>query len=295
MDPSPSAGLKALQPVASLQYTTQKDNIKMSALSQEAAIEALRQRASEIIHRASTGGPPAQMAETENYNNCIHDFIAAGGSTHDVLVKIGESVFGTVLPGGLNDKRHQGPYEDEPVEGSVRLPFDYLEQFMLDSFLSIGVPEPEARICADVLIEADKRGIDSHGVGRLKPIYFDRIKKNILRPFMPITVVKETATTALIDGHLGLGLYVGPHCMKLAIQKAKQYGVGFVVAQVQLLPLNTNIVLTRWVYRTPPITVLLVTIQPWRRMLTALASPAPMRGPVSRLPLACSRAWEPTR
>lgn len=61
--------------------------------------------------------------------------------------------------------------------------------------------------------------------------YFDRIKKNILNSFMPITIVKETATTALVDGHLGLGLYVGPFCMKLAIEKAKQYGVGFVVAQ----------------------------------------------------------------
>ncbi|CAM9105604.1 unnamed protein product, partial [Ectocarpus fasciculatus] len=165
------------------------------------------------------------------YSACVHEFLAAGGSTHDVIVKIGESVFGTVLRGGINDKAHQGPHEDAPIEGSVRLPFDYLEEFMLDCFLAIGVPGPEARTCAHVLIEADKRGIDSHGVGRLKPIYFDRIKKNILKPFVPTTIVKETATTALVDGHLGLGLYVGPYCMKLAIEKAKQYGVGFVVAQ----------------------------------------------------------------
>lgn len=142
----------------------------MSEFSQVEALEQLRQRASDIIHRASTGGPAAQMAETDNYNACIHDFLAAGGSSHDVLVKIGESVFGTVLRGGINDKRHQGPHEDLPIPGSVRLPFDYLERFMFDCFLSIGVPEAEARTCADVLIEADKRGIDSHGVGRLKPM-----------------------------------------------------------------------------------------------------------------------------
>ena len=88
-----------------------------------------------------------------------------------------------------------------------------------------------SRICADVLIEADKRGIDSHGVGRLKPIYFDRIKKGILNPYMPITVVRESPTTALVDGNLGIGLYVGPYCMKMAIEKAKKYGVGFVVSQ----------------------------------------------------------------
>jgi len=102
---------------------------------------------------------------------------------------------------------------------------------MFDCFSAVGVPEKEARFSANVLIEADKRGIDSHGIGRLKPIYFDRIKNGILHPYKEMTIVKETATTALIDGHLGLGLYIGPHCMELAIQKAKQYGIGFVVAQ----------------------------------------------------------------
>ena len=65
----------------------------------------------------------------------------------------------------------------------------------------------------------------------MKPIYFDRIKKGILKPFVPISILKETAGTALVDGGLGLGLYVGPYCMKLAIEKAKRCGVGFVVAQ----------------------------------------------------------------
>ena len=54
--------------------------------------------------------------------------------------------------------------------------FEKIEQFMVDVFVKEGVPEPDARICADVLVEADKRGIDSHGVGRFKPIYIDRIK-----------------------------------------------------------------------------------------------------------------------
>ena len=57
------------------------------------------------------------------------------------------------------------------------VPFEQLESFMVDLFKSIGVPEEDARICADVLITSDKRGIDSHGVGRLKPIYYDRIVK----------------------------------------------------------------------------------------------------------------------
>ena len=81
------------------------------------------------------------------------------------------------------------------------------------------------------LIEADKRGIDSHGLGRLKPIYCDRMDKGILWANKSIDIVKETETTALVDGNLGLGLYIGTHCMELAISKAKKYGVGFVAVQ----------------------------------------------------------------
>ena len=55
------------------------------------------------------------------------------------------------------------------------IPFKKLETFMIDVFRSIGVPDNDAQICADVLITSDRRGIDSHGIGRLKPIYYDRI------------------------------------------------------------------------------------------------------------------------
>ncbi|MBO4526639.1 MAG: Ldh family oxidoreductase, partial [Victivallales bacterium] len=51
------------------------------------------------------------------------------------------------------------------------LDFKTLENFMRDSLVGAGVPLEDAKICADVLITADKRGIDSHGIGRLKPIY----------------------------------------------------------------------------------------------------------------------------
>jgi LDH2 family malate/lactate/ureidoglycolate dehydrogenase len=49
-----------------------------------------------------------------------------------------------------------------------------------------------------------QRGIDSHGIGRLKPIYCDRIDDGILHPYKPIEIVKETETTALVDGALGM-------------------------------------------------------------------------------------------
>jgi LDH2 family malate/lactate/ureidoglycolate dehydrogenase len=106
-----------------------------------------------------------------------------------------------------------------------------MKQFMKDVFIAYGVTPDRAETCSEILIEADRRGIDSHGLGRLKPIYCDRIDQGILWPDKPITVLKETDTTALVDGNLGLGLYIGPHCMQMAIDKAKKHGVGFVAVK----------------------------------------------------------------
>jgi len=74
-------------------------------------------------------------------------------------------------------------------------------------------------------------GIDSHGLGRLKPIYCDRMDNGILYASKPIDIISESETTALVDGNLGLGLYIGPHCMQMAIDKAKKHGVGFVACR----------------------------------------------------------------
>ena len=112
------------------------------------------------------------------------------------------------------------------------LDFDILERFMVDTFRGLGVPEAEARVCADVLITADKRGIDSHGVGRLKPIYYDRIVKDrVQRPVTEFEIVKDGLATAVVDGHHGMGMVIAKRCMQMAIDKARQYGVGMVVAR----------------------------------------------------------------
>lgn len=101
-----------------------------------------------------------------------------------------------------------------------------MEDFMVDAFVGYGVPREDAKICVDVLIEADRRGIDSHGVNRFKPIYLDRIKAGIQKPVTEWEVVKETPTTAVIDGHDGMGQVVAYNAMKMAIEKAKKYGMG---------------------------------------------------------------------
>ena len=54
--------------------------------------------------------------------------------------------------------------------------WDLVHDFMVDVFVKYGVPEEDARICTDVLLESDRRGIESHGCNRFKPIYLDRIK-----------------------------------------------------------------------------------------------------------------------
>lgn len=116
-------------------------------------------------------------------------------------------------------------------ENIVWIDFDTMERFMVDVFMGAGVPEEDARICADVLITSDKRGIDSHGIGRLKPIYYDRIKDGILSPVTNMEIVKEGPTTAVIDGHNGMGHVIGKKSMELAIKKARKYGLGMVAVR----------------------------------------------------------------
>jgi len=111
------------------------------------------------------------------------------------------------------------------------VPFDTLEAFMRDVFVAQGVPPEDAATCAEVLIEADKRGIDSHGVGRMKPIYYDRIQQGIQFAKTRFEIVREGPTTAVIDGHHGMGHVIGKRSMQMAIDKAKAYGLGMVAVR----------------------------------------------------------------
>ncbi|MGO8692389.1 MAG: Ldh family oxidoreductase [Rectinemataceae bacterium] len=104
--------------------------------------------------------------------------------------------------------------------------FDEVEAFMKDGFIAIGVPPAEAAVCADVLVSADKRGVDSHGVGRFKPIYLDRIWNGTLDTKTNFEIVRETPTTAVIDGHNGMGHYIAKRAMQMAIDKAEVSGMG---------------------------------------------------------------------
>lgn len=106
-----------------------------------------------------------------------------------------------------------------------------ITDFVIDVFERYGVPREEAEICADVLLESDKRGIESHGINRLKPIYLDRIKAGIQNPVTNFEIIKDGPTTAVVDGHLGMGQVIGYKAMKMAIKKAKEYGMGMVAVR----------------------------------------------------------------
>ena len=102
---------------------------------------------------------------------------------------------------------------------------------MTEAFEKLGVPPEEAALCADVLAESDRRGIESHGCNRFKPIYVDRIQAGIQRPITQFEVLKETATTAVADAHDGMGMVAGYKAMSMAIEKARQYGMGMVAVR----------------------------------------------------------------
>ena len=116
------------------------------------------------------------------------------------------------------------------MEKEVYLPVEIVQKFMMDVFQGLGVPEDEARICTAVLIASDLRGIDSHGVGRLK-YYYDRIRAGVQFTTTRMEVVKETETTALVDGHHGMGHVISYRCMRMAIDKARRYGLGAVAVR----------------------------------------------------------------
>ena len=117
------------------------------------------------------------------------------------------------------------------MEKRTYVSWDFIEKFMVEAFKKVGIPETDAFICADVLMESDRRGIESHGINRFKPIYIDRILAKIQKPITKIDVLKETPTTAVLDANDGMGMVVSKKAMQMAIEKAKKYGMGMVAVR----------------------------------------------------------------
>jgi LDH2 family malate/lactate/ureidoglycolate dehydrogenase len=102
-----------------------------------------------------------------------------------------------------------------------------LRNFTVNIFLAMGCSRAHAVLAADVLLLADLRGIDSHGVARLTG-YVRLWEKQRINANPDIQIIYETPTTATIDGDSGLGLVVAPFAMQVAMEKAEKYGSGWV-------------------------------------------------------------------
>ncbi len=105
-----------------------------------------------------------------------------------------------------------------------------IRKFTEAVFRAIGCPARDARLAADVLVNADLNGVDSHGVARLAG-YVRLYDHGRLNPTPDIRIVHETASTATVDGDKGLGLVVAPYAMKLAMKKARRSGSGWISVQ----------------------------------------------------------------
>ena len=102
-----------------------------------------------------------------------------------------------------------------------------LKAFVNEVLAKLGVASSDAATVADVLVAADLRGIESHGVARLESYYVSRIRKGKLNPRPEVKVAHETETSIVLDADNGLGHPVGKRAMLEVIEKAKRYGSAF--------------------------------------------------------------------
>ncbi|HEX3936103.1 MAG TPA: Ldh family oxidoreductase [Xanthobacteraceae bacterium] len=114
---------------------------------------------------------------------------------------------------------------------SPRVPADRIAAFIARTFIAAGLPDDDARTLAGLMVEADLRGSDTHGVIRL-PLYIRRIRAGGVNPAPNIRIVSERPSTALIDGDNGMGHLVMARAAALAIDKAKSNGIGWVGARM---------------------------------------------------------------
>lgn len=110
--------------------------------------------------------------------------------------------------------------------------FSYAQLFAFaqEIFIKIGCSEKEANDAAKVLLSADLRGVDSHGIARLSG-YIRLWQAGRINAKPHLKIIHETPSTAVVDGDAGLGLVVAPYAMKVAIDKARTAGTGWVSVQ----------------------------------------------------------------
>ena len=119
---------------------------------------------------------------------------------------------------------------EKAAEQMPRVDHRKLRRFVCTGFEKLGVSRVDAEIAANVLVQADLRGVDTHGVIRFNPHawYVKWLTEGSMTARPKIRVISENASTALIDGDCGMGMVIGHRAMEMAIQKAKSAGVAMV-------------------------------------------------------------------
>ncbi|MBA2452185.1 MAG: Ldh family oxidoreductase, partial [Chloroflexia bacterium] len=112
----------------------------------------------------------------------------------------------------------------EHDEDFPRIHGDHLKQYVIDVFTSYGMRPDDARISADILVESDLRGIDSHGVPRMR-MYVDRLEAGMINLEAELVTVRETAATITFDAQNGFGPSSAYRAMERCIEKAKASGM----------------------------------------------------------------------
>jgi len=110
------------------------------------------------------------------------------------------------------------------------IPHDKLSAFTAACLEKLGLPPADARLVAETLVEANLRGVDSHGVVRL-PHYATRLRNGTIKPRPSITVKRTGPATAMVEGDAGMGQLVAARAMNEAIALARESGVGAVGAR----------------------------------------------------------------
>ena len=118
-------------------------------------------------------------------------------------------------------------------ENMTRVRHEKLTRFVTRSFEKLGVTGGDAAIATNVLVAADLRGVDTHGVIRFNPQawYVKWLTEGSMTARPNIQIISESASTALIDGDRGMGMVIGHRAMELAIRKARESGIGMVAVR----------------------------------------------------------------
>ena len=115
-----------------------------------------------------------------------------------------------------------------PEEITVCVIQEDMRSSIVEIFSKMGMPDADARQASDVLMYADIRGIESHGVSNMMHTYLNMFREGLINVHPQPKIISEAPAVVTLDSDHGFGLVIGPQAMKMAIDRAGRYGIGVV-------------------------------------------------------------------